>query len=113
MKIVINTCYGGFGLSDAAIELYAQLAGLTLVKEEGSFGFTNYYRDSISDVNYFCYRNIPRDCPHLIQVLETLGQKATGQHAKLAVVEVPDGVEWQISEYDGNEWIAEKHRVWQ
>jgi hypothetical protein len=111
-KIVINRCYGGFGLSDAAVELYAKLAGFVLVAEVGSFGFTNYYRNSISDNNYFCYRDIPRDCPHLVQVLETLGAEATGQYADLAVVEIPDGVEWQIAEYDGSEWVAEKHRVW-
>ena len=27
-------------------------------------------------------------------------------------VEIPDDVEWQIEEYDGSEWIAEKHRIW-
>jgi hypothetical protein len=28
------------------------------------------------------------------------------------VVEIPDGVEWEIAEYDGLEWVAEKHRTW-
>jgi len=30
----------------------------------------------------------------------------------LRIIEIPDGVEWQIEEYDGDEWIAEKHRTW-
>jgi hypothetical protein len=27
-------------------------------------------------------------------------------------VEIPDNVEWEIMEYDGTEYIAEKHRKW-
>jgi hypothetical protein len=30
----------------------------------------------------------------------------------LRIVEIPDGVEWHISEYDGIEHIAENHRTW-
>jgi hypothetical protein len=114
MKIVINDTYGGFGLSDAAIELYAEFAGLQLVSEVDRFGFTNYYRDSIHDDNYFCYRSIARDCVHLVAVVETLGSEAaSGKYANLKVVEIPHGVQWHIEEYDGNEWIAENHRTWE
>jgi hypothetical protein len=41
-----------------------------------------------------------------------LGDAANGACAELAVIEVPDGVEWAISEYDGNEHVAEVHRTW-
>lgn len=50
--------------------------------------------------------------PLLVQVVKELGEEANGSHAKLRVVEVPDGVEWEIDEYDGNEHVAEKHRTW-
>ena len=30
----------------------------------------------------------------------------------LKVVEIPDDVEWEIEEYDGNEWVSEVHRCW-
>jgi cytosine/adenosine deaminase-related metal-dependent hydrolase len=53
-----------------------------------------------------------RDDPHLIEAVEKLGKKANGRFADLHVVEIPDDVEWDIEEYDGNEWIAEKHRTW-
>ena len=58
--------------------------------------------------------NRPQDRtdPHLIQVVEELGESANGRCAELRVVEIPDGVEWEIDEYDGNEHIAEKHRSW-
>lgn len=48
----------------------------------------------------------------LVQVVEELGDAANGKHAELAVVEIPDGVEYVIEEYDGNETIAEAHRTW-
>jgi hypothetical protein len=41
-----------------------------------------------------------------------LGRAASDPLAQLQVVEIPDGVEWQIEEYDGVEWVAEKHRTW-
>jgi hypothetical protein len=57
-------------------------------------------------------RDIPRDDPDLVAVVEELGASANGRCASLRVVEVPDGVEWGIDEYDGNEHVAESHRTW-
>ncbi len=54
----------------------------------------------------------PRTDPLLIQVIEELGKKANGYCASLKIVEIPDGVDYKISEYDGSEHIAEKHRTW-
>ena len=58
------------------------------------------------------HRGYSRIDPDLIAAVETLGGLANGLVSDLAVVEIPDGVEWQIQEYDGREWIAEKHRTW-
>lgn len=60
----------------------------------------------------FYDRELARDDPILIQVIEELGELADGRHARLKIVEIPDDVEWQIDEYDGNEWISETHRTW-
>lgn len=57
-------------------------------------------------------REIQRDHPELIRIIEEMGDKANGACAELSVTEIPDGVDWQIEEYDGREWIAEKHRTW-
>lgn len=54
----------------------------------------------------------PRDHPLLIQCVETLGEAVNGACAKLEIIEIPDGVEWGIEEYDGCEWVAETHRTW-
>jgi len=55
---------------------------------------------------------IARDDPYLVKVVEELGPRANGDFAELKIVDIPADVEWQIAEYDGNEWIAEKHRTW-
>jgi hypothetical protein len=47
-----------------------------------------------------------------VAVVEELGARANGRHAELKVVEIPANVDWEIDEYDGAEWVAEKHRIW-
>jgi hypothetical protein len=49
----------------------------------------------------------------LIAVVELMGSKACGGHAELKIVEIPDDVNWYIEEYDGREWVAERHRTWE
>lgn len=43
---------------------------------------------------------------------EALGEAADGGCASLKVVEIPDGTDYEIGEYDGMEHVAEKHRTW-
>jgi hypothetical protein len=59
------------------------------------------------------YRDIPRNDPALVQMVEELGSdKASGRHSELVVVEIPDDILWEISEYDGMERVEESHRNW-
>lgn len=102
MKVVVNRCYGGFGLSKSAQELYAEKKGIALGKYQKSY-------DSYDEVHTW---DIARDDPVLVEVVEALGDRANGGYADLEVVEIPDDVEWTIQEYDGNEWVAEVHRTW-
>ena len=111
MKIVINKCHGGFGLSQKAMQRYAELKGFTLISEDGDF-YSLHYRDSVSDDNLICDRDIPRNDPDLITVVEELGDEANDRHADLKVVEIPEDVSWEIDDYDGSEWVAEKHSRW-
>lgn len=56
---------------------------------------------------------LPRNDPKLIECIETLTPAvASGALASLAIVEIPDDVDFIIEEYDGLEWIAERHRTW-
>jgi hypothetical protein len=113
MKIVINKCYGGFGLSEEAVLLYAKKKGLNLiVQRDKGLKINHYYINEKKDGNYFSERDIQRNDPILIEVVNELGEKADGFCSELKIVEIPDDVEWIIEEYDGKEWIAEDHRRW-
>jgi hypothetical protein len=91
-KIVINTCFGGFGLSEESLEDYRK-------------------RKNITDENFYHW-DIPRDCPDLVAMVEEGGTDVDGIYSELKVVDVPDDVNWFIHEYDGMEHVAERHRTW-
>lgn len=107
-KVVINVCYGGFGLSVDAVKLYAKLSGQNIIYTKTTSSFDNYELNG----EYWGYYDIPRDDPFLVQVVEQLGSAANGFYSELKVVEIPDDVEWYIDEYDGHEHVAEKHSTW-
>jgi hypothetical protein len=113
VKIVINSDYGGFSLSDQAVLAYGRKKGLNLVKDENTnWSISIFYKDSVAKENYFEDRDIPRNDPALIEVVEVLGEAANGFAASLKIVEIPEDVEWCVEENDGREWVAEKHRTW-
>jgi hypothetical protein len=82
-KIVYNACYGGFGLSEAAILRYAEITGAK--------GFSVY--------------DIERTDPALVQVVEEMGEAANGMSAALRIAELPAGTLYRIDEYDGSETV--------
>jgi hypothetical protein len=126
-KIVYNACYGGFSLSDAAIMRYAEIKGITLYPSVGEFGFTHYYlcapdeyerilaeesakpiapgRYAQSNAMCFSDRDIDRDDPVLVQVVEELGTGANGRCADLCIAELSAGTLYRIDEYDGMESV--------
>jgi len=104
-KVVINRCFGGFGLSESALRNFALKKGYSLNKKN-KYTLIETHEGLITD------NDIPRDDPELVAIVEKLGEDSWGEYAELLVVEVPDDVEWYIEEYDGQEWIAERHRTW-
>ena len=119
MKVAINTCYGGFGLSEEAFDALLDRKGIKYVKVKGKyFNLTghDYYHEGHEgeDEYYISDYEFRRDRgdPDLIAVIEQLGEAANGRHADLKIVNVPDDVDWEVDEYDGKEWIAEVHRTW-
>lgn len=54
----------------------------------------------------------PRDSKELVSAVEQLGDDASGELSELQVVEIPDGISYEIDEYDGIETIHESHRSW-
>lgn len=96
---MINRCYGGFSLSDQVKALYKEAT-----------------REITRPPNWFLITDVRRDDPVLIQIIESVGvQSAGGGFARLKIIEIPDDVApdgWIIQDYDGMEWVAERHRVW-
>jgi hypothetical protein len=111
-KIVINSDYGGFGLSEEAIKLYFKYKGWNLVTEETKHEMPLFYKDFIGDDNLFSEYNLERNDATLVRVVEELGDKANSNYSLLKIVEIPEGVHWYIEEYDGREHVAEMHRTW-
>lgn len=136
MKIVINKCFGGFGLSYKACKEYLKRQGkecfcykqTKFKHSEGcdEFQLTDKGRmfhitvtknlgdvtNNIPDDVHFFDDDIKRTDPDLIAVVEELGEEANGDCAELSVIEIPDDVEYDINDYDGIESVHEIHRVW-
>ena len=142
MKVVINGCYGGFSLSKEGMQRYCDIKNIPCwIEEDTKFKtmgiFTvwttppekriesregeDFYKLSQEErIAYnkqyseqtICNRDIARDDPALVQLVEENAELYGGRCSQLEVVDIPDDVEWQIEEYDGNEWVAEKHRTW-
>lgn len=137
-KVVINRCYGGFGLSVEALRFIAAKKN-----EPIFFYYSDYDRpksqknvkitDEMTKKRAFLYvlgedlgdfcsdaklnkakwvRYDDREDADLIEAVLTLGEAANGECAKLEVVEIPIDVDYVIEEYDGVERIAEAHRTW-
>lgn len=134
MKIVINSCYGGFGLSVKAMkQAILENAPWIEVCTEEEYGTASTYLGHAKDVGdgyktFFVedvlYKDgkvyakkigneFARSDPTLVRLVEEMGTEANGQHAHLRIVEIPDGVDWEISDYDGWETIEERHRRWE
>ena len=91
MKVIINTDFGGFGLSRKALELYKQRTGTE--KRMPTYGEEEY-----------------RDDPVMVSIVEELGEEANDKYADLEVVDIPDEYNYTIDEYDGLEHIILKIR---
>ena len=100
MKIAVNRCYGGFSVSQA---VYDEL-GIPW----DNYGYLENKHFEIESYDFDAFRSHPK----LIEALEKLGKSANGRYAKIEIVDIPDDVDWEIHDYDGNETIHEKHRTW-
>lgn len=146
MEVVINRCFGGFGLSDTAYEKLIEWGvpvreyveqkrdpethlyqpeplndGQVIFDREltppGADGFSKLYHDykgktRFSQRYWETWTDSNRTHPLVVRVVEELGEAANGSCASLAIVRIPDGTDYEIDEYDGNEHIAETHRTW-
>ena len=142
MKVVINKCYGGFGLSFTAMRKIAERKGFPLyfydrTKYEYRDGIDEFVRvdspgetsmssftlkqdlgpvisgkEALEGAEWFFDSYLERNDLDMIAVIEEMGKESFGDFAELEIVEIPDDVNWKIEEHDGIEWVAEVHLTW-
>ena len=113
-RVVINSEHGGFSLSRAAELAYLERTGTPYTfqdREDRAATLSKGQYIMVNDQHWFG-RAIERDDPVLVDIVREMGEAADGDFASLRVVELPADVDWIIEEYDGREWVAERHRTW-
>jgi hypothetical protein len=114
-RVVINACHGGFSLSHEAILRWHELQGIPIYHHcLPDSTVMLYYRDP-TDIKNSTWSDddIERDDPYLVRVVQEMGSdRAGGPYSMLKIVEIPESVTWEVHDYDGMEWVAEKHRTW-
>ena len=97
-KVVINKCYGGFGLSEKASEMLNELKGT----KDGDKDWVD------PKYGYLGYDNTitrhDKDLVHVVETLGALGEESSADMGDLQVVEI-EGPLYIVDEYDGNESI--------
>lgn len=101
-KVVINTCYGGYRLSEEAANWLIEHG----IDE-------SYYKDfNEKYIHHELSYNVPRHHPLLVKCVEELGtEKASGIFAYLKVVEIDSDV-YRIDEYDGMESVETPNDIY-
>ncbi len=90
LGVAVNRCYGGFGLSEKAVEMLRTRIGDPNIK---SYSFQRY-----SD-------KYPRHHPILIEVVKELGEEAGGRFTEIEIAYIEEKYKdhYSITEYDGIE----------
>lgn len=101
MKVAINKCFGGFGISKQCYDLMVEMG--YVLKEP----FPNMPEDQAP---FWAAKD--RSNPIMIKAIETLGKKAWTRYSEIKIVEIPDGAEYEIDDYDGMETLRQPSQVW-
>lgn len=104
MKVIVNKSFGGAGLSEEAIDMIVDNPNFQYDLSEGTEGLL--WKLKNLDGHYYRTNQV------IINVIETLGEEANGNHANLVIAEIPDNVEWEVYNYDGLETIEAPRKVY-
>ena len=137
-KIILNKCYGGFGVSSKGYKLYAEKLNLPIFRYDTYLDpnskkitykkvsldskesvFVDYVTKDLGDEVEYVKDKLDLDTHHredplLIEVVEELGKDANTSYSDLVIVEVPDDVaeDYMIDDYDGVETLHKRVQVW-
>ena len=136
MKVVINECYGGFGLSNFACKELLRRKGKECYFYENKYGVGYFRIDRLEDADkhlfvtvstkdygkftekidnehivYYRDNHIITDSD-LISIIEEFGsEKCSGRYAELAIEDIPSGSYYRIDEYDGFESVEYRDKI--
>ena len=82
-----------------------------LKKDLGDTISREFFKE-VTDGDYFLINSAYRTDSTLIEVVEELGNKASGPYGELRVVEIPDDLDYVIDEYDGIETLHQRVKEW-
>lgn len=103
-KVMINRCYGGFSLSRKAFDLLCERGHPLALAEQAERATWDARTSSMLANSYL--GSIARHDSAAVAVVEELGEAASGECAKVRVVEL-SGPLYRIDEYDGMENIEQ------
>jgi hypothetical protein len=91
MEVLYNACYGGWGISDKAMELYK----------------LRNVNDNSMGLEYECDELLSRTDPILIQIYNELGNEMNTKWSKIKIKKIPKIYEnyYFITQYDGKECV--------
>jgi hypothetical protein len=102
MKVLVNECYGGYGISTEAGKLWLERKAIPYEIYEDGFHLIVF----INGKKEYMRNYISRTDETLIEIFEDKGSKfVSGDLSEVALIEIPDGCEYDIHEYDGTEYI--------
>jgi hypothetical protein len=99
--VVINTCVGGFGVSNHALNWIA-------ARKQ----WPNRTETGIAELELHLRQH--RDDPDLVAAVNELGSTAaSGTYAELKIAWIPPSIGWHVTDYwAGAEEVHESHRTW-
>lgn len=100
LEIVINTCYGGYSLSQVAAEEVLKRKGIPYrLQSYGQYSvpIVGDNWETVNDV-------VSRSDPVLVAVVREMGAMANGDCAKLKIVKY--AIDTEISNFDGKESVS-------
>lgn len=98
-RIVIHPHYGGFKLTD-------------LMKSELAIALPDVHPIDIEHGHYNRETRVMDWSWRAHPVVLAAVERDLAHAPHLKIIEVPAGVAWDVENYDGKEWVAEKHRTW-
>ena len=116
-KIVYNNCYGGYTLSDKAIDWLSEHGSESTknfiahkrIEAKEKEDFSSASQERVDNIKFYVMDAVRsflnRHDPDLSAVVEALGKEVNGTFSELAIMEI-DEDKYFIDEYDGRESVV-------